>query len=56
VGLAIRVTTSVLLRGVVFKELSSNILFKGRKGFFLTREFISLYLVLSIILEELLYF
>jgi hypothetical protein len=29
IGLAIRVITSVLLRGVVSKELSSNILFKG---------------------------
>ena len=29
IGLAIRVTTSILLRGVTSKELSSNILFKG---------------------------
>jgi hypothetical protein len=56
VGLAIRIITSVLLRGVVSKELSSNILFKGQKGFFLIREFIGLYLISSIILEELLYF
>jgi hypothetical protein len=56
VGLAIRVITSVLLRGVASKELNSNILFKGRKGFFLTRESIGPRLVLSIILEELLYF
>jgi hypothetical protein len=56
VGLAIRVITSILLRGVISKELSSNILFKRWKGFFLIREFISLYLVSSIILEELLRF
>ena len=56
VGSAVRVTTSILLRGVASKELSSNILFKGRKGFFLTKESISSRLVLFIILEELLRF
>jgi hypothetical protein len=56
VGLTVEVITSVLLRGVASKELSSNILFKGRKGFFLTRESIGPRSVSSIILEELLYF